>query len=354
MHAPRSSPSTCSDSFQITVNGATREVRGVSPQTSLLDWLRLSGLTGTKEGCAEGDCGACTVALVDRDALGRPAYRAVNSCIALLPMFAGREIVTVDGLEKDGELHPAQGCMVRQYGSQCGYCTPGFVMSLFEGAYREGMSDQARMADQLSGNLCRCTGYRPIRDAACELFTKPLDDDFARHLQCTEIVSDESGYGTAEGTFLRPQTLDELLQLRAEHPEAALIAGATEIGVEINKKFRKFPVLISVEGVDELRACVSSDSEWRIGAGATLTQVEEALAGEYPSVDQMLRVFASRQIRNRATLAGNLVTASPIGDSAPVLLSLGAEVELASLRGARRIPLAEFFTGYRQTVRAPD
>ncbi|HVE15522.1 MAG TPA: xanthine dehydrogenase molybdopterin binding subunit [Chthoniobacterales bacterium] len=354
MHAPRSSPSTRSDSFEIIVNGVSRQVRGISAQTSLLDWLRLSGLTGTKEGCAEGDCGACTVALIDRNASGKAAYRAVNSCIALLPMFAGREIVTVDGLARGEQLHPAQHCMVRQYGSQCGYCTPGFVMSLFEGAYREGMSDYAAVADQLSGNLCRCTGYRPIRDAACELFKKPLEDEFSARLEQSPIATETGDYGTGESVFIRPQTMDELFALRSEHPEAALIAGATEIGVEINKKFRKFPSLISVEGVDELRTCQSSNSEWRLGAGATLTQIEEKLAGEYPSLAQMIRVFASRQIRNRATLGGNLVTASPIGDSAPVLLSLGAEVELGSIRGRRRVPLAEFFTGYRRTVLAPD
>ena len=353
MHAPGSSPSICSDSFEITINGERREVRGVSPQTSLLDWLRQSGLTGTKEGCAEGDCGACTVALVDRDASGRPVYRAVNSCIALLPMFAGREVVTVDGLAKDGRLHPAQECMVRQYGSQCGYCTPGFVMSLFEGAYREGMAGHAKIADQLCGNLCRCTGYRPIRDAACELFGRPIEDEFSRRLR-ESVIESGGGYETPEGAFLRPETLDELLRLRAAHPEAALIAGATEIGVEINKKFRKFPLLISLDAVEELRACEAGVEEWRIGAGATLSQVEEALAGEYPSLDQMLRVFASRQIRNRATLGGNLVTASPIGDSAPVLLSLGAAVELASVRGRRRVRLENFFAGYRKTVLAPD
>jgi xanthine dehydrogenase molybdopterin binding subunit/xanthine dehydrogenase small subunit len=227
-------------------------------------------------------------------------------------------------------------------------------MSMFEGAYREGMSDRAAIADQLSGNLCRCTGYRPIRDAACELFAKPLDDEFARRLQNPPGAPESSGYATAGETFLHPRMLEELLELRAEHPEATLIAGATEIGVEINKKSRRFPLLISIESVAGLRACAATDSEWRLGAGATLTQIEEALAGEYPSVAQMLRVFASRQIRNRATLGGNLVTASPIGDSAPVLLSLGADVELASVRGIRRVPLEKFFTGYRKTVLEPD
>jgi xanthine dehydrogenase molybdopterin binding subunit/xanthine dehydrogenase small subunit len=359
--------------FAITVNGVRREVRGVSPRTSLLDWLRESGLTGTKEGCAEGDCGACTVSLVDRDAHGRPTYRAINSCIALLPMFAGREIVTVEGLALDGALHPAQEVMVRHYGSQCGYCTPGFVMSLHEGAHRADMGGCAKIADQLCGNLCRCTGYRAIRDAACELFRAqsgkdaqaaaagdsgpPLEGHGPPCPPAPDVTLDipPLAYEAAAGKFLRPASLAELLALRAAHPEAALVAGATEIGVEINKKGRAFPFLISVEAVEELRECRATADEWRLGAAATLTHIEDALAGEYPSFAQMLRVFASRQIRSRATLGGNLVTASPIGDSAPVLLSLGASVELLSAaRGARRVPLEDFFTGYRQTALAPD
>jgi xanthine dehydrogenase molybdopterin binding subunit/xanthine dehydrogenase small subunit len=320
----------------------------------LLDWLRESGLTGTKEGCAEGDCGACTVALVDRDAAGRPTYRAVNSCIALLPMFADREVVTVEGLAKAGELHPAQACTVRNYGSQCGYCTPGFVMSMFEGAYRPGMNNPAAVADQLCGNLCRCTGYRPIRDAARELYANPCDDVFAARLRESVPPPSELGYETKAGAFLRPTTLPELLALRAAHPEAVLVAGATEIGVEINKRARQIPLLISLEAIDPLRECRADEAQWELGAAATLTQIEEALAGEYPSLTEMFSVFASRQIRNRATLGGNLVTASPIGDSAPVLLSLGASVRLVSARGERVVPLAAFFTGYRKTMLAPD
>ncbi len=339
---------TAGDSITFTLNGETVEARDVSPDTTLLDWLRRGGRVGSKCGCAEGDCGACTVALLDADARGKPAWRAINSCIALLPMFAGREVLTIEGLARGGELHPVQARMVKHGGSQCGYCTPGFVMSMFEG-YERGLREPGKIADQLCGNLCRCTGYRPIRDAALEAF--------AQRESGTGFPA--CGLGTNTGwkacdTFLQPTSLVELLALKREHPDARLVAGATEVGVEINKKAARFPRLISTEYVAELRELCATPEAWHLGAAATLTQIEEALAGEFPSFDKMLCLFASRQIRNRATLGGNLVTASPIGDSAPVLLSLDAAVVLASESGERTVPLCEFFTGYRKTVLRVD
>jgi xanthine dehydrogenase molybdopterin binding subunit/xanthine dehydrogenase small subunit len=358
--------------FDLTVNGRVVRVEGVGPTTTLLDWLRGSGRTGSKCGCAEGDCGACTVALVDRDSGGKPAYRAINSCIALLPMFAGREIVTVEGLAQPAgpsgdKLHPVQGCMVDNYGSQCGYCTPGFVVSLFEAYYRGDCRTTAQINDQLCGNLCRCTGYRPIRDAALAALkmrdsasvggTRPEaalhPDPFATRLQSPVAPPAELAYAVGSEFFFRPTSLAGLFALKEEHPEALLVAGATEIGVELNKKFKKFPRLISVEGVLELTHITPGESGWRIGAGATLTAIEEQLGVEFPPLAKMLRQFAARQIRNRATLGGNLATASPIGDSAPVLLSFDAELVLASATGDRVVPLAEFFTGYRQTALRP-
>ncbi len=347
------------ESFEFSLNGERVLVEGVPATTTLLDWLRTSGRTGSKCGCAEGDCGACTVALVERDAAGRPAYRAINSCIALLPMFAGREVVTVEGLASEDKLHPVQAAMVGHYGSQCGYCTPGFVVSMFEAYYRGDVKEPGQVNDQLCGNLCRCTGYRPIRDAAVAALaqrTPETDaaDRFARRLREDVPPPDALAYLGAGERFFRPTSLAELFALRGRHPHAKLVAGATEIGVELNKKFKKFPALISVEGVPELTRIESTPGAWRIGAAATLTAVEEGLAGEYPSVAKMLAVFASRQIRNRATLGGNLVTASPIGDSAPVLLTLDASVVLASTLGERTVPLDGFFTGYRQTQLRPD
>ncbi len=435
-------------------------VEGVAPTTTLLEFLRShQGLTGSKRGCDEGDCGACTVALIDRDADGRPAYRAINSCIALLPMFAGREIVTVEGLA-DGRhsdtgqetrattLHPVQAAMVEHYGSQCGYCTPGFVVSMFEGYYRRDCDSPAKINDQLCGNLCRCTGYRPIRDATLAALKQrqtgldevaasasertPLagarshNDRFAKRLeQPVEPLSALSysapaGWGHPASNiiekFFRPTSLAELFELKQTHSGARLVAGATEIGVELNKKFKKFPVLISTEAVPELTSItrvepsscgerrgavllrprekeeaaavtpltglgregtpsrvtaaatraqqdcaptresdrILTDGGWHIGAAVTLTAIEEKVAPEYPPLAKMLRVFASRQIRNRATMGGNLATASPIGDSAPVLLAFDASLVLASAQGERTVPLADFFTGYRQTALRAD
>ncbi len=359
-------------SFAFTLNGRPVTVAGVAPTTTLLDFLRTSGLTGSKQGCAEGDCGACTVALVDRTADGKTTYRAINSCIAFVPMFAGREIVTVEGLAAGEKLHPVQASMVEHSGSQCGYCTPGFVVSMFEAYYRDGCREPWQISDQLCGNLCRCTGYRPIRDAATAALaereggTRPPDalkarpeaglhpDAFATRLESPLTPVEALAYAAGNDRFFRPTSLADLLALKEKFPAARLVAGATEIGVELNKKFKAFPLLISTEAVPELIRLTKTAAAWRIGAAVTLTCIEETLGSEYPSLAKMLRVFAARQIRNRATLGGNLVTASPIGDSAPVLLTLDARVVLASATGERTVPLDEFFTAYRQTVLRPD
>jgi len=248
--------------------------------------------------------------------------------------------------------------MLDHYGSQCGYCTPGFVVSMFEAYYRTDCREPWRINDQLCGNLCRCTGYRPIRDAAASALSRGTAqagaDPFAERLRAPINPPGALRYTEGSQGFFRPASLAELFELRRAHPSASLVAGATEIGVELNKKFRRFPVLISVEAVPELTGIVSDPGKWRIGAAATLTVVEGALGGEFPSLAKMLSVFAGRQIRNRATMGGNLATASPIGDCAPVLLALDAEVVLASAGGERTVPLAGFFTGYRKTAMRPD
>jgi len=349
-------------SFQFLLNGLPVVVTGESTNQSLLSFLRANGHTGSKEGCAEGDCGACTVAIVERSASGKPTYRAINSCITLLPSVAGREIVTVEGIGTPGALHPVQASMIKHSGSQCGYCTPGFIASMFEGYYRDDLVEPWQINDQLNGNLCRCTGYRPIRDALAEsLANKPKTNGAGSDLFQLRLSKDVPAVASLEyenaaraQTFLRPTTLAALLELRARHPEAELVCGATEIGVYINKGGKHYPFLISTEGVPELGRIERTGDALVVGAAASLTALEESLEGEFPSIQKMLLVFASRPIRNRASLAGNLVTASPIGDMAPVLLSLDASLRLASTKGERVVPLAEFFTGYRKTVLAPD
>jgi xanthine dehydrogenase molybdopterin binding subunit/xanthine dehydrogenase small subunit len=353
--------------IEFILNGRSVRVEDVSPNTTLLEYLRGAGLTGAKEGCAEGDCGACSVAIIDRNSQGRSCYRAINSCLVPLCLMAGREIVSVEGVAGPDKLHPVQEKMVEGHGSQCGYCTPGFVMALFEGYYRGDIRQPDQLDDQLCGNLCRCTGYRPIRDAAIDAFPKRhkknRQDLFAERLKKSAAGLGAVEYEFAGEKFLRPTSLGGLLELLAQFPDGRLIAGATELGLDISKRFKKFPTLISVEAVPELKEIRRTDCEWRIGAAVTLTKIEEQMADEFPALADMLRVFGSRQVRNRATMGGNLVTASPIGDSAPVLLALDAKVVLASLQSRigvspvllseRTLPIGEFFVAYRKTALRP-
>jgi xanthine dehydrogenase small subunit len=338
------------DALEFILNGKPVRVENISPNTTLLEFLRGSGLTGSKEGCAEGDCGACSVAVIEHDTDGKPVYRAINSCLIPVCLLAGREIISVEGIGDPKNPHPVQQQMVGHFGSQCGYCTPGFICSMFEGFYRDDLKTGDDLDEQLAGNLCRCTGYRPIRDAAIEAFSgraiKNGDDKFTERLKKSGAVNFEN---TGE-RFFRPTSLPELLRLQKDNPEARLIAGATELGLDITKRFKKFSTLISTEAVAELKEIKAIEAEWRIGAAVTLTDIYDKLAGEFPALGDMLRVFGSRQIRNRATMGGNIATASPIGDSAPVLLALDAKIVLASANGERTLPTSEFFIGYRKTA----
>src|ERR1017187_6042705 len=345
--------------LEFTLNGKPICVTDVSPNATLLEFLRGNGLTGSKEGCAEGDCGACSVAIIERAANGKPTYRSVNSCLMPICLLAGREVLSVEGVGCSKQMHPVQRTMADGCGSQCGYCTLGFICSMFEGYYRDDLHTHDDLDEQLTGNLCRCTGYRPIRDAAIEAYlthsrrreeaqtkignrqsaignqSEPPhvvsygEDIFAEHLKRSDARLGAAEYEFAGEKFFRPTAFAELLRLKRENPEARLIAGAPELGLDITKRYKKFPTLISVEAVAELKEVKSTETEWHIGAAATLTQIEEKMAEEFPALGDMLRVFGSRQIRNRATMGGNLVTASPIGDSAPVLLALDAKVVLA-------------------------
>src|SRR5687768_10282971 len=294
-----------------TVNGRPVEVRDVPPTTTLLQWLRTE-LTGTKEGCAEGDCGACTVAIVERNG-SEPAFRAVNSCLVLLPMVHGKEVVTVEGLDR----HPAQESLVQRLGSQCGYCTPGVVMSMFEACYRGDLSERWQIDDQMCGNLCRCTGYRPIRDAAQAIAGLCPDDRFAEMLRSDPDEIASLQYEAGGQRWFAPASLGELWPILDRHPGARFIAGGTDLSLLVTKKFEELPLLIALDRIAELQQIEAGT--W-IGAGVRLSQLESFAKDAFPSIERMLRYFGSRQIKNRGTVGGNLCNASPIGDLPPILM----------------------------------
>ncbi|MCU0565047.1 MAG: xanthine dehydrogenase small subunit [Oculatellaceae cyanobacterium Prado106] len=343
-----------------TLNGQTLYLQDVSPSMTLLRYLQQSDRTGTKEGCGDGDCGACTVAILGQDANGNPQYQAMNSCLIPLGAIAGRHIVTVEGLTVEGlaesELHPVQAAMVATGGSQCGYCTPGFIMSLFA-AYYEGKVDDL----SVEGNLCRCTGYLPIRRAAQAVMQEQAargsiaapGDRFATALSQAPVSLPPLDYRSVTQQFYRPTHLQILLELLQQHPQATLLAGGTDLGLDMSHDRRSFPLLISLEAIPELQAIEQTDTQVEIGAAVPLSRIETQLHGLFPALDEMLHWFAARQVRNRATLGGNIGTASPIGDLPPVLLALDATLQLASLQGTRRVAIADFFTGYRQTILQP-
>jgi xanthine dehydrogenase small subunit len=337
--------------FEFRLNGSHMRVVDVDPNTTLLAFLRARGLTGSKESCAEGECGACAVVVVTAAANGRSAYQAINSCLVLLPEVAGGEVWTVEGVRRNGAVHPVQQVMVENGGSQCGYCTPGFVMSLFAYYYSE---PRPQPMAALSGNLCRCTGYRPIRDAAAQLPAAPADDVFRERLQRAAPVPASLQYRACRARFDRPATLLEALQLRATHASARLLQGGTDLVVEINQAGAHHEHLIALGGVPELGVIEERDGEVVIGAAVTWEQLEHDLRDRLGLLAQVIPLFGSPLIRARATLGGNLVTASPVGDAAPALLALDATVELASFHRRRSVRLREFFKGYRRTALRTD
>ena len=331
----------------LILNGKHVQLEGIEPHTTLLDLLRSTGYTGAKEGCGEGECGACAVLLVCPGKASGSRYVPINSCLMLAGMAAGQEIVTVEGLAEGNQLCEAQKAMAAAGGSQCGYCTPGFVMSLFAEQYRPDRRGACE-PHALFGNLCRCTGYRPILDAARSLGMPPRNAFRARLKQPAPAQKP-----IETGTFLRPVTLEACLELMKQLPTAQLIAGGTDLAVEANLRGRRFATLISIEAIPALRVFRESDGQVQIGAGLNLSEIESLWAGAPRIVEEWFPLFASPLIRNRATLGGNLATASPIGDAAPVLLALGAELRIAGSGGERIIPLSTFFESYRRTALRP-
>jgi xanthine dehydrogenase small subunit len=339
------------------MNDQLVEEAAVSPTMTLLNYLRQRlDLTGTKEGCAEGDCGACSVIILDPDAPDGPRFRAINSCLVMLPMVQGKRVYSVEALKgADGALHPTQAALVQKLGSQCGYCTPGIVMSMFEGCYRADMDEDWKLDDQMCGNLCRCTGYRPIRDAARQVAGARPDDRFLALLAAAQPAPMTLDYAHGDQRFWTPDSLASLWDVLEANPDAHLISGGTDLSLEVTKRFKHLQKVISLDGIPSLaRVEDLPDGGWRVGATARLTDIEAAARDRLPTLERMLRFFASRQIKHRATLGGNISTASPIGDTPPVMLALGAVFVLASRAGERRVPADQFFVSYRKTARRPD
>jgi xanthine dehydrogenase small subunit len=347
------------DAIRFRRNGRAVELRGIHPRTSLLDHLRLSERSlGTKEGCAEGDCGACTVVL-GRVRDGRLAYEPVNACITLVGQADGAEVVTVEDLADADGLHPVQQAMVANHGSQCGFCTPGIVMSLFA-LYQEAPRPVTRAAacDALAGNLCRCTGYRPIVDAALQACAAPPADAFAaRREETARSLAAQADHadlfvGDDRRFFAAPAGEDSLARLCATHPDATLVAGATDVGLWITKALAPIEKVIwlgRVAGLDRLEEDTDSLS---IGASVSHAAAHRALDAIDPDLGEVMRRFGSWQVRAAGTVGGNIANGSPIGDLAPALIALGASVELRRGDAVRTIPLERFFIAYRRQDRA--
>ncbi|MBS1301229.1 xanthine dehydrogenase small subunit [Loktanella sp. SALINAS62] len=303
------------------------------PTRTLLDWLREDrGLTGTKEGCNEGDCGACSVIVTDDD-----GARTLNACILFLPQLAGKAVRTVEGIAApDGTLHPVQQAMVDHHGSQCGFCTPGFIVAM-AAAHLKGRTDHD---DQLAGNLCRCTGYAPIVRAAQAAESAPVP----AHMHDTPV--------DAPAPFA-PATEDALADWYAAHPNGTLIAGATDVGLWVTKQFRDLGDVAFLNRCTDLQTITETDDTFYIGAGVTMTRVLDAIGDHYPSYGQMIGRYGSVQVRNAATIGGNIANGSPIGDNPPALIALGATLHLRCGDTRRHMPLQDFFLSYGKQDRAP-
>ena len=343
--------------LQFFHRGQLLSLENVPPARTLLQLIREDlHLPGTKEGCNEGDCGACTVVLREPGASG---CKAVNSCIRFAHSIEGLELTTVEDVSQGGQLHPAQEALVACHGSQCGFCTPGFVMSmvaLHENSQRSGqVIDRATAQVALAGNLCRCTGYKPILDAAVKMQSLSKNERPAQEIrrQSAQKAS-KIAKKPASGAYLLPTTLAELLALRSQYPNAQIVSGSTDVGLWVNKGHQAFAQILDVSRTAELRRVERYANHIAIGAAVTLHEAYAAFVQDRPQLKSFSERFAGLSVRNSGTLGGNVANGSPIGDSMPLLISLKANVVLMSVRGHREMPLEQLYTGYRKNVIAPD
>ncbi|MDU9389286.1 xanthine dehydrogenase small subunit [Pseudomonas japonica] len=347
--------------IQFLLNQELRSEHALDPNMTVLEYLREHlGKTGTKEGCASGDCGACSVVvaeLTQEDGKDSLRYRSLNSCLTFVSSLHGKQLISVEGLKHQGKLHSVQQALADCHGSQCGFCTPGFVMSLFALQKNSDAPDLHKAQEALAGNLCRCTGYRPILAAADQACCQARPDQFdAAQAQTIErlkaIAPSETGeLNSGDKRCLVPLTVADLADLYGSHPEARLLAGGTDLALEVTQFHRTLPVMIYVGNVAELKRVEHFDDRIEIGAATPLTDCYDALSAEYPDFGELLHRFASLQIRNQGTLGGNIGNASPIGDSPPLLIALGAQIVLRKGNDSRTLKLEDYFIDYRVTAR---
>jgi len=338
--------------------GRLIERSDIPPDRTLLDYLRLDErATGTKEGCAEGDCGACTIVL-RRLREGRVVYQPVNACIMLAGQADGSDVIAVEDIA-DGDLHPVQQAMVEKHGSQCGFCTPGFVMALFALYHEPQAADRVGVIEAISGNLCRCTGYRPIVEAGLEACAGKPNDRFTRNekemAERLRLIADDQDVFVGSDTrfFAAPSSIESLAALYLKYPDATLVAGTTDVGLWITKELRDLPKLIWLGRVAGLDKIEDSKDKLRIGATVRIEDVTTALTAIDSDLGELIRRFAGWQVRNAATVGGNIANGSPIGDLPPALIALDATLELQKGGKTRALPLEDFFLDYKKQDRAP-
>lgn len=343
--------------IQFLLNRELRTEHALDPNVTVLNYLREHvGKTGTKEGCASGDCGACTVVVGELDG-ERVRYRTLNSCLTFVSSLHGKQLITVEDLKHQGKLHSVQQAMVDCHGSQCGFCTPGFIMSLFALQKNSSGFDKGATMEALAGNLCRCTGYRPIIDAAEQACCQKQPDQFDAFETDTvaklkSIAPRETAeLNSGDKRCLVPLTVADLADLYTANPEARLLAGGTDLALEVTQFHRELPVMIYVGHIEDMKRIEVTDEAIEIGAAAALSDCYEALSHEYPDFGELLHRFASLQIRNQGTLGGNIGNASPIGDAPPLLIALGAQIALRQGNTRRILPLQDYFLDYKVTAR---